>query len=503
MAESPQNNCYGSALRPTTERHGTEPPNVTTDQMLDNLNVYLDKRLGLRKCHDDMCQRYSIKHSESGQWALPDIKRAYGKTQRLWTNTKKDGLSVVLVKQILQHLQKCKTDKLQCEIKAEKAKVRALAEQLQIVKEDKERLLHENDKLLNLLSKRLESKSSSSSVDSDVESLINTCVQATRNTKVRLAPVIVKNRRTEVEIDNEEEYEENGEQRTRTVKKFVKKYVPYRTYQPATPEQVDKWSKELPDVYKQPRRVWQFLQRLQKIYNLHPLDGVMIVNVNLRDNDQKRLTESAERKIGESQENIEDGWEAVQTFLFELKPVEVNWAKITSCMQKTRESVAEFEERFRQTWMEHAGVNNNSEDLSKDTSMPLKATFVNGLKPEISEALKIKYDDWNSIATTFIQIVEWSAKTERTQDVKLRALQSKTLYNNRTTGYKKGKYQIHSQTKSQGRCRNCNEQGHWVCDCKMSLKHQSNDEDNLLKRFQQLTAKQKQTLLNAVEPQGN
>ncbi|RXN16470.1 zinc finger-like gene 1 protein [Labeo rohita] len=229
----------------------------------------------------------------------------------------------------------------------------------------------------------------------------------------------------------------------------------------------------------------------------------MIVNVNLRDNDQKRLTESAERKIGDSQVNIEDGWEAVQTFLFELKPVEVNWGKMTSCMQKTGESVAEFEERFMQTWTEHAGVNNNSEDLSKDTSMPLKATFVNGLKPEISQALKMKYDDWDSIGTTFIQIFEWSAKIERTQDVKLRALQSKTLYNNRTTGYKKSEYQTYSKTKPQGRCRNCNEEGHWVRDCKMSLKHQSNDEDNLLKRFQQLTAKQKQTLLNAVEPQGN
>ncbi|KAI2666669.1 Gag polyprotein [Labeo rohita] len=358
MAESPQNNCYGSALRPTTERHGTEPPNVTIDQMLDNLNVYLDKRLGLRKCHDDMCQRYSIKHSESGQWALSDIKRAYGKTQCLWTNTKKDGLSVVLVKQILQHLQKCETDKQQ----------------------------HWNQ---NLQAAQL----------TVMMNLQSTRVQATRNTKVRLAPVIVKNRWTEVEIDNEEEYEEN--------------------------------------------------------------DGVMIVNVNLRDNDQKRLTESAERKIGDSQVNIEDGWEAVQTFLFELKPVEVNWGKITSCMQKTGESVAEFEERFMQTWTEHAGVNNNSEDLSKDTSMPLKATFVNGLKPEISQALKMKYDDWDSIGTTFIQIFEWSAKIERTQDVKLRALQSKTLYNNRTTGYKKSEYQTYSKTKPQGRCRNCNEEGHW------------------------------------------
>ncbi|KAI2666541.1 Tryptophan--tRNA ligase [Labeo rohita] len=153
MAESPRNNCYGSVLRSTTERHGTEPPNVTIDQMLYNLNVYLDKRLGLRKCHDDMCQRYSIKHLESEQWALPDIKRAYGKTQRFWTNTKKDGLSVVSVKQILYHLQKCETDKLQREIKTEKAKVRALAEQLQTVKTDKEGLLHENDKMITLLSK--------------------------------------------------------------------------------------------------------------------------------------------------------------------------------------------------------------------------------------------------------------------------------------------------------------------------------------------------------------
>jgi len=40
------------------------------------------------------------------------------------------------------------------------------------------------------------------------------------------------------------------------------------------------------------------------------------------------------------------GWEAVRTFLFELKPAEVNWARITSCMQKTGES-AESPEHFQ------------------------------------------------------------------------------------------------------------------------------------------------------------
>jgi len=223
----------------------------------------------------------------------------------------------------------------------------------------------------------------------------------------------------------------------------------------------------------------------------------------LRDKEQKRITESVENRVGESQENIEAGWEAVRTFLFELKPAEVNWARITSCMQKTGEIVAEFEERFRQTWLEHSGVN-DSEDLDKDTSMPLKTAFVNGLKPEVSKALKIRYDDWDSIGTSFQKIVEWSAKIERTQEVKLRALRSKNMsYHSKTMWNEHKENEDNRQSKTQGRCRYCNEEGHWVRDCKLSLKRQSDDEDNLLRRFQQLTDKQKQTLLNAVEPQGN
>ncbi|ROL51269.1 hypothetical protein DPX16_1511 [Anabarilius grahami] len=248
-----RNKGNGPALRPTTERHGTEPSNVTIDQMMENLNEYLDKRLGLRKGQGDICQKYNIRHSENGQWALPDIKRAYGKMQCLRANTNRDGLSVILVKLIQQHLQKCETDKLLLENKAEKAKVQALAEQLQNGKKDKERLVNEKAKLLNLLSKRLESKDcsgqkshftrssskaeqeffypfsdllknkdqqdlyllgesdSSSTVNSDSD--VNTHADIIKdNLKVRLAPVIIKNRRTEVKIDNEKEYEENGEQ---------------------------------------------------------------------------------------------------------------------------------------------------------------------------------------------------------------------------------------------------------------------------------------------------
>ncbi|KAK2821397.1 hypothetical protein Q7C36_020740 [Tachysurus vachellii] len=96
----------------------------------------------------------------------------------------------------------------------------------------------------------------------------------------------------------------------------------------------------------------------------------MILNVNLRDSDQKRLTGNVETRVGKSQENIEAGWEAVKTFL---------------------------QENFRQTWWEHTGLN-HSDALGKDTSMPLKTAFVNWLKPKSSKALKIRYSMMNGTA---------------------------------------------------------------------------------------------------------
>lgn len=100
MAESIQIKDKGPAKRPTTEKHGKEPSNVTTDKMMDNLYEYPDQRLGLRKCHNDMCKQYGIKHSENGLRDLKDIKMVYGKTLRLRANTKTDGLFVILGKQI-------------------------------------------------------------------------------------------------------------------------------------------------------------------------------------------------------------------------------------------------------------------------------------------------------------------------------------------------------------------------------------------------------------------
>lgn len=131
---------------------------------------------------------------------------------------------MILVKQILQHQQKCETGKLQHENKAVKAKVRALAVQLQNEK-DKERLLNANGKLLTLLSKRLESKS----YLKELKGLTCSC-----NLKNK-----TKNRRSEVEIDFEEE--DDGQRQTCIVTKVIQKYVPYGTYQLATPEQVNKW----------------------------------------------------------------------------------------------------------------------------------------------------------------------------------------------------------------------------------------------------------------------
>ncbi|KAK2845878.1 hypothetical protein Q7C36_010732 [Tachysurus vachellii] len=139
--------------------------------MMQNLKEYLNKRLGIRKCYYDVCQKYSLKQSESGTWDLADIKMAYGKTQHFRANLRRDGLSVIVGRQIRQHLHKCETDKLQ------------------------------------------------------------------------------------------QNYYRNQCRKSKGVEEAT------RCIQTNT-------------------KFWQILQRLQKIYTLHPLDGAMILNVNLRDIDQ-------------------------------------------------------------------------------------------------------------------------------------------------------------------------------------------------------------------------
>lgn len=79
MAENKQIKDNSPAQRPTSEKHGTEPPNITINEMMDNLSEYLDKRLGLRKCHDDMCQKYGIKQSENGLWICRTFNEFMGR----------------------------------------------------------------------------------------------------------------------------------------------------------------------------------------------------------------------------------------------------------------------------------------------------------------------------------------------------------------------------------------------------------------------------------------
>ncbi|GAA6106022.1 uncharacterized protein LOC113058241 [Tachysurus ichikawai] len=92
MAEISRIKVDSPALKPTTRRHGTEPPNVTIEKMMKNLNEYQDKRLEITKCYD-VCNKYSIKQSESRTWDLADIKKAYGRTQHFRAN---HGWSVIV-----------------------------------------------------------------------------------------------------------------------------------------------------------------------------------------------------------------------------------------------------------------------------------------------------------------------------------------------------------------------------------------------------------------------
>ncbi|XP_030642539.1 transient receptor potential cation channel subfamily M member 2-like [Chanos chanos] len=79
--------------------------------------------------------------------------------------------------------------------------------------------------------------------DSSSQAKSISTTRSNNSSKVRLALVVIKHWRTEVEAQNEEEFEEDGQRQTRIVTKKVKRYLPCKTYQPATPEQTDKWFK--------------------------------------------------------------------------------------------------------------------------------------------------------------------------------------------------------------------------------------------------------------------
>lgn len=73
---------YGNS-KTTLEKGGRNPPDVTLDDIAKDLLSFFNRFECLRKTKNNIEEKYEIKNEYGDYWSADDIKRAWGKTQRM------------------------------------------------------------------------------------------------------------------------------------------------------------------------------------------------------------------------------------------------------------------------------------------------------------------------------------------------------------------------------------------------------------------------------------
>ncbi len=72
--------CEGKT---TLEKGGKDPPNVSLEYIVNDLLTYFNEFKSLDNAKTDAEVKYGINNEHDNCWPADDIKRAWGKTQRL------------------------------------------------------------------------------------------------------------------------------------------------------------------------------------------------------------------------------------------------------------------------------------------------------------------------------------------------------------------------------------------------------------------------------------
>eukprot|EP00061_Rhincodon_typus_P012617 g38464.t1 len=97
-----------------------------------------------------------------------------------------------------------------------------------------------------------------------------------------------------------------------------------------------------------------------------------------------------------------------------------------ACCQKATEEVPGYEERFRTTWKEYAGIPNvpDDRDFEGCDYGLVKSAFVARLKPEPANMLKVIKPDWDQRGTNYYELFDRAHQLNRDMGTKLRVLQT-------------------------------------------------------------------------------
>ncbi len=175
-------------------------------------------------------------------------------------------------------------------------------------------------------------------------------------------------------------------------------------------------------------------------------------------------------------------------------PARVDTAKINGCCQVREESVRDYHARLFEIFRKHSGM---AEPADRGTQpgtweCHLQSCFLNGLRPEIAQAVKASYIEWQSgrLTTTLAHAVhaeeqlltkkDKAAKMRGEREMQLAVVQIKASTsaapakpnwtNKKKRGYQ-GKWKCglcatnEHEFSSCTKCRLCKNDGHWAQDC--------------------------------------
>lgn len=98
--QPPASSGYGKT---TLEKGGREPPNVTLDDIVDDLSSYFNEFPSLRKAKKQAEEKYNIIKEHDDCWKEDDIKRAWGKTQRMGKKSvRRQHWALVILIQVIE-----------------------------------------------------------------------------------------------------------------------------------------------------------------------------------------------------------------------------------------------------------------------------------------------------------------------------------------------------------------------------------------------------------------